>query len=169
MNESLVIQNAGLVLLWPYFNMLFERAGLMKDSKFIDDKSQQKAILLLEYLATGSENPEEYQLVLNKTLCNYPIAAPIDLTLEITEDLQSLCKELIDATVNHWASLDETSVDSFRESFLIREANFGFDEKDYFLSVANRPYDVLLRQLPWGISIVNLSWMDKNIKVDWES
>lgn len=167
MNESLVIQNAGLVILWPYFNVLFERAGLMEESKFIDDKAQQKAVLLLEYLAAESESPEEHQLVFNKILCNYPIEKPIDVTLEITEDLQSLCQGLLEAAVNHWEILGETSIDAFRESFLIREGSLEETQEYWRLKVANKSYDVLMRQLPWGISLVNLSWMDKNIEVAW--
>ncbi len=168
MDDQWLIQNAGLAILWPYFNMLFERAELMEENEFINDEARQKAVLLLEYLANENTKPLEHNLVFNKILCGYPVAAPIEVEYEISEDLMELCDGLIGAAINHWEIIGDTSVASFRESFLIREGNLGLGKEAWHLQVNSKPFDVLLRQLPWGISTINISWMDMVIKVDWE-
>jgi len=168
LEEVWLIQNAGLSLLWPYFKMLFERAGLMADSEFLDEAAQQKGALLLEYLVSGNTAPEEYQLVFNKILCGIPVAAPIEVKLEIDESLKELCEGLLQAAITHWEILGETSIPSFRETFLMREGKLGITAKFWHLTVNSKAYDVLLRQLPWSIANISLSWVDLRLKVEWE-
>jgi hypothetical protein len=67
--KEIPIENAGLVLLWPYFINLFQQFNLLKDNHFIDDESKAHGIHLLQYLATGQHEPAEYALPLNKILC----------------------------------------------------------------------------------------------------
>ena len=169
MKEVWQVPNAGLVLLWPYLNVLFERAGFMENSEFLDDAAHQKAVFLTEYLVSANTTPDEHQLVFNKVLCGYPVAAPLELDFEVDEDMESLCEGLLSAVIGHWPVLGDTSIESFRETFLIREGHLGLTSEFWQLQVARKAYDLLLRELPWGISTVNLSWMDQIIKVEWET
>lgn len=162
------IHNAGLVLLWPYFNILFKRAGFMENGEFLDEMAQQKCVLLLEYLVAGTANPPEHLLVFNKVLCGYPVEAPIETTLVVEDSLQQLCEGLLQAAIQHWETLGKTTVPTFRETFLLREGNLARTQKHWQLQVNSKAYDLLLRQLPWGISTVNLSWLELVMKVDWE-
>ncbi len=169
MDDIWLIQNAGLAILWPYFKVLFERAELMEEGEFTDDKSRQQAILLLEYLVTGDKvNPEEHVLVFNKILCGVPIAAPIVETLEIDKTLEELCDGLLHAVIQHWSVLGDTSITAFRESFLQRDGQLGQIEDYWQLEVETRAFDILLRQIPWGFNPVNLSWVNKTVKINWE-
>ncbi|MEO1625176.1 MAG: contractile injection system tape measure protein [Bacteroidota bacterium] len=168
MEETWIVHNAGLAILWPYFKILFERSGLMEDSEFVNTDAQQKAVLLLEYLISQQIDPEESQLVFNKVLCGYPLAAPIDVDYTIDEATQELCSGLLQAVVNHWSIIGDTSVESFRETFLLREGTLGLASDHWNLEVSPKAFDVLLRELPWGINPINLSWMDKIVKVEWE-
>ena len=61
--------------------------------------------------------------------------------------------------IEQWRILKKTSVDGFRESFLQREGRLSLQENGWSLKVARASYDVLLDQLPWGISVVLLPWM----------
>ena len=81
---------------------------------------------------------------------------------------QQLCDGLLNAAINHWEIIGETSIPSFRETFLMREGNLGITAKFWHLNVAPKAYDVLLRQLPWSIANISLSWVDLRLKVEWE-
>ena len=48
----------------------------------------------------------------------------------------------------------------FRKSFLKREGTLTFDEKNWKLNVESNPIDVLLKKLPWGISLIKFHWID---------
>lgn len=162
-----IVPNAGLVLLWPYLNTLFERAGLMEGGAFVDETARHKAVYLSDYLVRGENHRREYDLVLNKVLCAQPMALPLKAELEITESLTELCQGLLQAVIGYWSILGETSISSFRETFLMREGSLKRSEKGWHLEVIEESYDILLSQLPWGISTVNLSWMDEVMLVEW--
>ena len=168
LKEILIINNSGLAILWPYLAPLFERAELTADNRFLDEAAQQKAILLSQFLVTGDDvPPQEYQLGLNKVICGYPISTPIGITYDISEELKELCEGLLSAVIAHWDILGDTSIEAFRESFLIREGTLGLEEEKWRLKVSSKAYDVLISQIPWGIEVVNLSWMDRVLMVDW--
>ena len=38
---------------------------------------------------------------------------------------------------------------------------------DWLLRVEARTVDILLDQLPWGVSLVKLPWMDRLLRVEW--
>ena len=62
LTDGEMIQNAGIVLLNAYLPMLFERAGLIENGKFMDTNSQIKAVQYLHYLSSGSDRSEENML-----------------------------------------------------------------------------------------------------------
>ena len=118
----------------------------------------------MEYLATGNVHPAEHELVLNKILCGYPVAAPITNQLPLEASFQELCDGLLEAAIQHWKAIGKTSITTFRETFLIRTGNLARTEKHWQLQINTKAYDVLLRQLPWGIATINLSWMERIMK-----
>ena len=162
------IENGGMVLLWPYISMLFERAGLMENGQFLDMASREKGIYLLEYIVTGNEEISEHQLVLNKVLCAYEISKPIAVEFELSKEWKALCDGLLQAVISNWSILGESSNEALRDSFLKRKAKLAFKEERWYLQVETKGMDVLMKQLPWGISVVNLSWQENNIHVDWK-
>jgi hypothetical protein len=166
-SEVWLISNAGMVLIWPYLGTLFERAGYIEDSKFVSLEAQQKAVYLLEYLMRGEVIKEEYQLVLNKVLCNHPLEIPLEVSFQPDESIEELCEGLLQAVIAYWSVLQDTSVQALRETFLLREGTLGLTEKGWYLQIPQKSYDILLSQLPWGISVVNLSWMEKPMEVKW--
>ena len=118
--ESWLVPNAGLVLLWPYFGMLFERAGLMGNGEFPNDQARQTAVYLLEFLVQGEWVLHEHLLTLNKVLCGIPVNQPMGSAVQFPEEWEALCEGLLSAVIEYWSALQDTSVEALRETFLFR-------------------------------------------------
>jgi hypothetical protein len=64
--------------------------------------------------------------------------------------------------------LRNTSPDGLRGTFLIRSGKLCLrDGGDWSLQVESNSFDILLDQLPWGISMIKLPWMEKMLWVEW--
>jgi hypothetical protein len=163
--EGIFIENAGLILLHPFLPRFFEGLGIAEESRIIQP---EKALALLHYLTTGSTKTPEYELVLPKILCNIPISTPISSEIEITGAETDETSALLDAVIKHWDALRNTSQDGLRGTFLLRSGKLSLkNDGDWLLQVEPRTFDILLDQLPWGITMVKLPWMEKMIWVEW--
>lgn len=167
--NSYYIANAGLVLLAPYLGNFFETLGLIENKQFKSETAQQTAIHLLQFLAQGTWDNPEYELVLNKILCAWPLAETLPQSIETTELEQNEAESLLKAVIQNWPVLKNTSITGLRESFLQRKGKLSFQEKNlsWLLQVEPQPYDVLLNQLPWGYAMIKLSWMPHLLRVEW--
>ncbi|MDH3976499.1 MAG: contractile injection system tape measure protein [Deltaproteobacteria bacterium] len=165
--DDIYIENAGLVILWPYMTRFFRHLDLLKDDCFVDHSSAMRAIHLLQYLATGEEQGPEYFLPLNKLLCGWDLSKPLERKVPLRKKEKSESEALLKALVGHWQALGNTSVDGLRTSFLQREGALTEKEKNWHLKVEGKTYDILMERLPWGISTVTLPWMKKILSVEW--
>ena len=165
--QEIYVDNAGLVIVWPYLNHFFKALALLEKNDFVDDRSQARAIYLLQYLTTGEEDFPEYVLPLNKLLCGWDIRRPLEREYRLSELEKSEARKLLEAVVNHWSALKQTSVDGLRTSFLQRNAVLVETMRHWLLRVERKPYDMLLERLPWGIAMIRLSWMSKMLTVEW--
>lgn len=165
--EGLRVFNAGLVLLWPFFERFFTVAGLVKDKEFTSAGAKERAVHLLNFIATASECPAEHMLTLNKALCGISLKEPVLREVYLSENEKGECEKLIFAVISHWGALKGTSVAGFRSSFLERRGVFEHDNGNWLLKAERRAYDMLLDRLPWGISNVKLPWMEKVLCVQW--
>ncbi|RZK18067.1 MAG: hypothetical protein EOO86_11060 [Pedobacter sp.] len=68
--DSLIIENAGLVIIHPFIKSLFESFKWLNDGFFLDIYSQQRAIVYLHYLVYN-QYPEDESLLLLKALTFY--------------------------------------------------------------------------------------------------
>lgn len=75
--SSTYIANAGLVLLWPFFTMLFDRVGYLQETAFADPEAAARAAHLLQFMVTGDDGSSEHLLVLNKLLCGLGWPQPL--------------------------------------------------------------------------------------------
>lgn len=165
--QEIYIENAGLVLLWPYYGTFFKNVKLLEGGKFIDETSAMRAIHLLQYLVTGEEEAPEYFLTLNKLLCDWDITKPVIKGMELSEFEKSESEELLQTVISHWSALKNTSMKGFQTSFLQRDGALTKNENNWLLRVERKTYDMLLDRLPWGISMVKLSWMKTLLNVEW--
>jgi len=166
-NKDFYINNAGLVLLHPFYTTLFEQLGLVSDNTFNSKEAQMNAVNYLHFVATGTTESEEQLLLLNKVLAGLAVDSPVSTSIDITEGERKLIDEMLTATVNHWSVLKNTSIEGFRETFLVRDGRLREAEDHWELVVEKKAYDVLMDQLPWAISIVKLPFMPKPIYVTW--
>lgn len=165
--HELYIKSCGIVILHYFLAPFFTGLKLLADGKFIDDTAHQRAVLLLHYLATGNVEVAEFDLILQKILCGYPLdeTLPASIVLSKKEKMES--KKLLEAIIDHWAPLKNTSVDGLRNTFFERDGKLTTKENGWLLTVEQRTVDVLLGKLPWGFSTIRLPWMEQILNVDW--
>lgn len=161
------IKNAGLIIVWPHLGMLFEKCGLTDANEFIDEESKFKAVYLLEYAATGEISEEQHELVINKLLCGMEITEPLERNITITDRDKEIVDGLLNAITQQWAPLRGTSIDGLRSSFLQRDGKLEEDKEQYFLKIEQKAFDMLLDQIPWSITMIKLSWMEKPLLIEW--
>ena len=164
---SLFIENAGLILLWPFLSRLFDKLNLLEDKNFVDETAQQKAILLTEYLVTGNTDFQESSLALNKLICGAPLETYVDVNLSIEAFELKLCDSLLKSMIDNWEKINNSSISTLRETFLIREGVLVRSNANFKLNVEKKPFDVLLTTLPWTISMIQTSFMKNRIIVTW--
>jgi hypothetical protein len=165
--DPIFIKNAGLIILSPYLGMLFEKCGLTDSNGFIDEQSQFKAVHLLEYAATGKTGKEEHQLVINKLLCGMDVIDPVERNIALNDSDKETVDSLLNAITQQWPPLKGTSIDGLRGSFLQRDGKLEEEEEQYFLKVEQKAFDMLLDQIPWNITQIKLSWMEKILLIEW--
>lgn len=165
--DPMFINNAGLIIIAPYLGMLFQKCGLMENSEFKDEHSKHKAVQLLSYASTGDIHQEEHELVLHKVLCGLYVSTPLEATEKLSDTEKQTIEGLLKAVIQHWTALGNTSIEGLRESFLQRQGKLEEEENRYYLQVENKSYDMLLDQIPWSITKINLSWMHKILQVEW--
>lgn len=165
--ESFLIQNAGLILLWPFLSRLFDKLNLLEKGVFVDDDSHQKAILLTEYLVTGKMEFEESFLALNKIICGAPLDMFVDINIPFEKFELDLCESLLNSVINNWEKINGSSISTLRETFLIREGALSKFKGDFNLNIEKKAFDVLLNTLPWNIKMIQTSLMKNRILVDW--
>ena len=115
--EEIYIDNAGLILVWPYLGHFFQSVGLMNDGAFVDEESISGAIHLLQFLATGEEQTAEYFLPLNKLLCGLDLENPISKNFHLSKQEKEECEKLLKTVIKHWSALKNTSVMGFLKKF----------------------------------------------------
>lgn len=158
---------SGLILTWPYLSRLFENLGFLQDQKFKSKEQQERAVLLLGYIASGMPLNEEPQLVLAKLLCDWPLQMPIRKEVELSQKELDEANGMLQGLISNWTILKNTSIEGLRETFFNREGKLVDEEDHWKLIVEQRGTDMLLGQLPYGRSIIMLPWLQKLLKVDW--
>ncbi|WDE02909.1 hypothetical protein SG34_015815 [Thalassomonas viridans] len=166
-SQGLAVENAGLVIFWPYLHIYFKDLGLFDGKDFKNLNAREKAVHLLQYLATGEVNTEEHALTLNKLLCHWDFNQPLSRFVSLSNREREESEKLINAVINHWSVLGKTSIDSFRSTFIQRKGLLNHQDNGWLLRVEKGPYDILLDRIPWGLSMIKLSWVDELLQVEW--
>jgi hypothetical protein len=165
--EFWYISHAGIVLLHTFLPVYFQKCGLVENKAFKDPASQERAVQLILYLASGETSTPENDLVLPKFLCGVPFNVPIDrqIILKETEKTESI--KVLQAAIDHWGKLKKTSPDGLREGFLQREGKLEKRQQGWYLIVEQKSMDILLNYLPWNLRMVKLPWMEGILHVEW--
>ena len=156
---------AGLVLLHPFLPQLFRALNIADDEKLLQP---DRAIYLLHFLATGSTDAKEYELVIPKMLCHSPFERAVESNISLADADQEEAIALLAAVIRHWEVLKNTGTDGLRETFLKRSGKLSLlNNGEWLLQVESNACDILLEQLPWGISMIKLPWMHEMLRVEW--
>jgi len=165
--EALPVGNAGLVLAAPYLPRLFMMLGLADERAFTGPPAAERAVLLLQLLATGEAAAPEPALLLNKLLCGLDLALPVARGFEPSEAERTAVDGLLAAMIQHWKVLGGTSIAGLRETFVQRDGRLQRSAEAWQLQVEPRPFDMLIDQLPWGYATIRHPWMQQVLHVDW--
>lgn len=155
------------MLLHPFFEMFFREFNLLAGNDFHNDQARILAVHLLQYLATGRENPPEYLLSFEKFLCGAGHLTPIPRYLALDSAMHRESEKLLEAAIGHWRALKRTSPAGLREGFLQRPGKLVLSSFQNRLIVEGKSHDVLLNYIPWGYGIVKLPWLPQPFYVDW--
>lgn len=161
----LTTEKAGLILLNPFLARFFTGAKLVNADNEITDIG--KASMLLHFLATGTETVTDVELTLEKICLGIPLDTIINYQTPLTEEDKALCEELLQAVIQHWSILKNSTANTLRDMFLKREGNLTLKEDSVKLVVERFAQDILLDKIPWNISLFRLKWMDKMMNVEW--
>jgi hypothetical protein len=167
LEEGLYVNTAGLVLLSPFFNRLFELSGLLQDGQFIDEAAKERGVHLLHYTAMAVPPSNEHDLVLPKLLCGIPLDSVVPLEDPLKEDQKQEAENMIAAAIEHWQALGQSSSAALRESFLQREGKLALVAGQYRLFINRQSLDILLERVPWNFHTIRHSWMPHMLFVDW--
>src|SRR3546814_920552 len=165
--EPVYIRNAGLVLLHPFLQYLFENVGYTVKNKWDSQALHQRSVVLTQYLVRGDDEYSEPDLFLNKLLAGFPVEAPLPLDITLSEYEKKEAEELLGSVIMHWKALKNTSAQALRETFIQRTGRIIRQDSGWLLTVDQKTQDILLGKLPWGFSLTKTSWMEEIITVDW--
>ena len=167
LEEGISINNSGLVIAWPFLNILFSKLDLIEDGKLKSDEAIQKAIAATQYLVDGKNEIDETELLLNKILCGADLDFYVDETLELNEIEIGICDMALKTIVAQWGKVK--SVATLRDYFFKRKGVLKFDENTGAeLHVEKETRDILIKFLPWNLSVIKTSIMNTKLIIHWK-
>ena len=168
------LRSAGLVLLHPYLPRLFAALGWIETGHQQGERFPWErlphAAALLNWLATGRDEPFEFELGTAKLLLGLQPDDPLPVAAGLIGDAERAEGEaLLGAVVQHWSALGQTSIDGLRLAFLQRGGLLYPAPDGWLLRPQGETFDLLLDRLPWGLSIIRLPWMPGCLHTEWLS
>jgi hypothetical protein len=165
--DELYIEDAGLVILWPFIERLFTRVELLDERRFRDEPAQTQAIAMLAHLALGDPEAPEHRLAFAKLLCGRSPEQPCELDGPLDVAVCDECDAMLTAVIDHAPILDAMPIPRFRASFLQRAGALGVRAGSWLLTVERQPYDLVLERFSWSWAWVKLPWMPDPLTVEW--
>lgn len=170
MSDYISINNAGLVLLTPWFPRLFAMLGLLNEEgkDFKDTDARKRTVFIIQRMVTFEE--QDYtmaDLIFNRILVNLPLRESLPSRMQLTDDEIEAVDSMLEGVKGNWTQMTNTSVKGFQHSFVERKGVLEMQEERMQLTVEPRSYDLLLDSLPWGYKLVRFPWLEKRIYVSW--
>ena len=164
--ETFDIDNAGLVILSPFFGMLHEKHGLLEEGRFRDLAAAELGVHLLQALLTEETAVPEQALVLNKVLCGLSPGTPVVRENGLVAQNRTQTEMLLRSAIQNWPVLNNVSIDGFRGSFLWRRGKLTRREERWTLTIEHRGFDVLMSSIPWSFAVIKTAWMPEPLYVE---
>lgn len=165
LKEGIIIENAGLILLHPFLK------NFLLKTKLVDEQNVLQNPFLIahvfHYMATGRQHDWDHNLLFEKFLCNIPLTTSIPRKMIIPAEIKQEVDELLASVLEHWKALGSSSIELLRNEFLQRPGKLNADDFSVRLVLERKTHDILMDQLPWGISIARLPWQKQIIYTTW--
>ncbi len=165
--DEVYLENAGLVILWPFMEPFFRRLDLLADRTFRDAAAANRAVGLLQYLVTTDPFGPEYLLPLNKVLCGLNPTDLFTFDQPLTDVEQEESDHLLAAMIERAPILRKMSNEGFRGNFLLRKGSLTTADGAWLLRVERQSYDLVLERFPWSFEWIKLPWMQAALRVEW--
>lgn len=165
--DAIAVNNSGMVILGAFILPYFTHLKMLEGNDFVSDEARQRAVHLLQYMASGHPNLPEHELALPKILCGMHPSDPIIAGIEVTEAEKALTESLLRRIVELWTALGTTSIDGLRGSFLIRKGMLFKREENWELQAESKGFDILIDKLGWSITLTKLPWMKIPLYCKW--
>ncbi|RMB56174.1 hypothetical protein EAX61_15505 [Dokdonia sinensis] len=165
--ELIRVENAGLILVWPFLRSYFEQLGMLDGDNFKDSESQHRAVYLLQYLVYNEIDFSEYRLPLNKILVGMPLVQPVTPVASLTTVEIEISESLLNGFKANWSKLENSSLAAVQENFMQRDGSLSRSENGYSFKVESTTIDVLMHDISWSFSAIKLLWMQMPLYVDW--
>ncbi|MCR9173200.1 MAG: contractile injection system tape measure protein [bacterium] len=163
--EGIYVENAGVLLMHPFFVPMLKSLNLLDEKKQLTDP--KKAVLLLHFIATGDPDSFEHEMRFAKFLCNVDADEVMDKSMTLNhKDLEEV-DNILHSALSHWKSLNSKSPGLLQHEFLQRPGKLFSENGINRVVMEEKTVDILMRDLPWGIGMIQLPWMDDFLHVDW--
>lgn len=163
--DGIYVENAGLILLHPFFAPLFQNLGYLNDKQQIIQP--QRAVHLLHFIATGEEQDFEHAMQFAKYICGVPNSTVIERNIVLNDQEKHEGESVLNSSLKYWTSLKSSSKDLLRQEFLKRPGKVFTDSTVERIIIEHKTVDILLNQLPWNISMVRLPWLVEMLHIEW--
>jgi hypothetical protein len=167
LHDGIFTNNGGLVLLNHFIYPFFSNLKLLNSEKLIDERHLQKAVHLLQFLATGNQQASEHEMLMAKILCGFPPEESIDKKIQLSPIEITEADHLLNELIAQWEILKNTTPAALREGFLQRKGKLYKRNDHLWLHLEKGSIDMLLDYLPWNISVMKLPWMKERLLVEW--
>ena len=167
-DEGIYINNAGLVILHPFLQPLFDNLGLLNsNSSFISEETRFRAAVVLFYLQNSIDPYSEYEMAFNKILCGIEMEEVLPPDIRLSDSEKKECNEMLQTVINFWEALKGSGKEALQEAFIRRSGKLNFKGDYWLLQVEKNAMDILVDRLPWGFGIIKLPWLQFLIHVEW--
>lgn len=161
------ISNAGLLLLWPLLPQLFSQLGLWEEEQFVSDAARWQAVYGLDRLVWGEANLKEERLTLNQVLCGVSLFASVPPTVPLSVLQLQQIDDWLTAIGQQLAGWQKLSLTDIRQLFLQRAGEISTEGAVPQISVRPEPYDFLLRDWPWPMTLASFPWTEQPLTIVW--
>ena len=166
--DTVTVEDAGLVLLWPFLSGFFGTLDLLTPKRrWRDAAAPHRAAILLDHLARGSLIAEEADMPLIKLLVGLPTQSVLDAGAPLDAEERAACDTFFEAILEHFAPLGRLTLEGLRGSWLLRPGLLERRDGLPLLRIERRGYDLLVERLPWPREWVRLPWMVESLRVEW--
>lgn len=161
------ISNAGLLLLWPLLPQLFSLLGLWEKMQFVSNAARWQAVYSLDRLVWGEVSLAEGRLTLNQMLCGVSgstsVPPPTPLSLLQLQQIDGW----LTAIGQQLACWQKLSLTNIRQLFLQRVGKISTEGTVPQIDVWPEPYDFLLRDWPWPMTLASFPWTEQPLTIVW--